>query len=123
MKKMMPQEIEVWYLIPAIRREIAKIFIEDDKLTQKRTAEILGVSEAAISQYFKSKRAKEIKFSKKELVEIKKVAEKIVDNPDCLMEGLYDLSTLFRKSKTICELHRAMDSSVSEKCTICLDKN
>lgn len=119
----MPQEIEVWYLIPALRREIARIFIEDNKLTQKKTAEILGVSEAAISQYFKFKRAKEIKFSKKELIEIKKVAGKIIDNPNSVMEGLYDLSILFRKSKTICELHRAMDSSVSEKCTICLDKN
>lgn len=123
MKKMMPQEIEVWYLIPAIRRELAKIFIKEHKLTQKRTSEILGVSEAAISQYFKSKRAKEIKFSRREIGKIKEVAKNILKKPDFLVKGLYELSLLFRKSKTICELHKAMDSSVSEKCSICLDKN
>ena len=62
MSKVMPQEIEVWYLIPALRREFTRIFIKDYGLTQKQTADILGITEAAISQYLRLKIANQIKF-------------------------------------------------------------
>ena len=45
MQHIMPQEIEVWYLIPALRKELARIFIKDYGLAQKKAAELLGISE------------------------------------------------------------------------------
>ena len=78
MQSQMPQEIEVWYVIPAIRRELAKAMINTG-LTQKEIAKIMGITEAAVSQYIHSKRAKEIAFSKKVLEEIKISAEKIIN--------------------------------------------
>jgi len=54
MKKSMhilPQEIEVWYIIPAIRRDISKILINDYKISFEKTGNILGISKAAVSQY------------------------------------------------------------------------
>ena len=42
MQETMPQEIEVRYILPAIRRELARIFIQDHKLNQKEAAKILG---------------------------------------------------------------------------------
>jgi len=116
----MPQEIEVWYIIPALRRELAKLFVKDYNLSQKESAQILSITEAAISQYLKSKRAIEVKFSDKELAEIKKVAKKIVDNPDSLMEVLYKLCLSFRGSDTICDLHKIKDCNVAKDCEICL---
>ena len=59
----MPQEIEVRYIIPAIRRELASLLIKEHYKTQKEAAKILGLTEAAISQYQHSKRAKEVVFS------------------------------------------------------------
>ncbi len=115
----MPQEIEVWYLIPALRRELAKIFIKDYGLTQKKAAENLGITNAAISQYLSSKRAKEINFTEKETSEIKKAAEKIIKKNGDLMKELYNLCVLLRKSKTICEMHRGQDKNISENCNIC----
>ena len=47
----MPQEIEVWYVIPAIRKQLAKALVGEHKLPQKQVADIMGVSSAAISQY------------------------------------------------------------------------
>ena len=61
----LPQEIEVWYIIPAIRRELAKCLIRDHKLTYEKVGEILGISKAAISQYLKNKRASKIKLHEK----------------------------------------------------------
>ncbi|MDP2628431.1 MAG: transcriptional regulator [Nanoarchaeota archaeon] len=119
MKKVMPQEIELWYLIPAIRRELAKIFINEYGFSQKKSAQILGITEAAISQYLSSKRANEIKFSAREIEEIKKTAKKIVNNEKESMKFLYNLSTIFRGSKIICKLHRSKDKSIDKNCKIC----
>ena len=49
MKEKLPQEIEVWDILPAIRKAFAKIFVEDFKLSQKKTAELLQLTEPAVS--------------------------------------------------------------------------
>lgn len=120
--KVMPQEIEVWYLIPALRRELAKIFIRDYNLTQKESAKIIGITESAISQYLKAKRGNEIKFSKKEISEIRKSADRMIKDNDNIMKELYDLCVKFRESKVICNLHRSKDKSISKDCTACFEK-
>lgn len=122
MKTVMPQEIEVWYLIPALRKELAKIFIEKYNLSQKQTANLLGITEAAVSQYLKSKRANEIKFNKKEQVQISEAAERIVEDKESLMKNLYELCKSLRNSKVICELHKSHDNSIPKNCDVCFEK-
>jgi len=119
MSKIMPQEIEVWYLIPALRREFTKIFVEDYGLTQKKAAEILGITEAAVSQYLRLKRANQIRFSKKDLNEIKRSAEEVMKNPEMLIKNLYNLCVSLRESKVICELHKSHDKSIPKNCDVC----
>lgn len=119
MKKTMPQEIEVWYLIPALRRELAKVLVKEHNLTQKKVADILGVTEAAVSQYMKSKRGKEVHFTKKDMAEIKKAAKCITaKNQDCV-ESIYGLCVHFRGSKLLCDLHRKRDKNVPAGCNAC----
>lgn len=115
----MPQELDVWYLIPAIRRELAIIFTKEKKLSQKETAIILGLTESAISQYLKSKRAEELKFSLKNKEEIRKTAEKIISDKKNSIRYLYELSIKLRSSKCLCNLHREHDKDVSIYCNIC----
>jgi len=122
MSKIMPQEIEIWYLIPALRREFTRIFIKDYGLTQKKTAEILGVTEAAVSQYLRLKRANQIKFSKKESVQIKKSADEIIEHPETLIKNLYNLCASLRESKVICKLHKSHDKSIPNNCDVCFQK-
>lgn len=119
MAKIMPQEMEVWYLIPALRREISKILIEEYNFTQKKTAEFLGITESAVSQYLKSKRGKQIKFSQEELKKIKKCAKKIVTKNEEVMQNIYELCVSLRKSKTICNLHKIHDKDLPKDCEIC----
>ena len=119
MARVMPQEIEVWYLIPALRKELAGILIRDYSLTQKKAAEILGISDAAISQYLSSKRGSEIKFSKEEIEKIKKTAKEMVKDKKDMMKKIYTLSVSLRKSKAICSIHKNQDNSVEKNCDIC----
>ena len=115
----MPQEIEVWYLIPALRRELASVFVDEHKMSQKEAAEILGITNAAISQYLSLKRGNEMKFSKKEIAEIKKAAGEIVKDKKNAMKKIYDLSVLMKKSKTICAIHKDQDKTLGKNCDIC----
>ena len=63
---LLPQEIEVWYIIPAIRKELAKLLTQKYELSYDKAGVILGVSKAAISQYLSNKRANKIKSRNKE---------------------------------------------------------
>ena len=121
MQHIMPQEIEVWYLIPALRKELSRIFIKDYNLAQKKAAELLGISEAAVSQYVKEKRAKDIKFAKSELEIIKKTADKIVKDKKNSMKYLYEACVTFRGSNTICNLHKKHNKDIPAKCNICME--
>jgi len=49
-------EENVWYILPLIRKEFAKSLIKDHGLTQRKAAEKLGITEAAVSQYISKKR-------------------------------------------------------------------
>ena len=119
MKRVMPQEIEVWYLIPALRRELARIFVEEYGLKQRKAAECLGITEAAISQYLKSKRGNEIKFSEKAKKDIHEAAKDIIEHKKDIMKELYDLCISIRKSKALCEFHRMLDKKIPKDCNIC----
>ena len=117
--KLMPQELEVWYLLPSLRKEIAKTLVNEYELSQKKVAEIFGMTESAVSQYLKSKRANELKFSNQELAEIKKYADKIMQDKKNYHSHLFELSKKMRGTKSLCELHKKRDSSLRKDCSLC----
>jgi len=114
------QEVEVWYVLPALRRELAKVFLAKG-LPQKDVAEILGVSEPAVSQYLKSKRAKELIFDPVTKEEIKKSAERILSQSSSPMQEIENLCTNFRERKCLCKIHKKF-AALSQNCKICLAK-
>lgn len=119
MQKSLPQEVEVWYLIPSLRAELAKNLMAEQKCSQKECAKILGLTEGAISQYKNSKRAKEMKFSKLEKERIKRYAKAMHYKPQHAQTLFYHLSNSFRASNTMCTLHKKLDKSLPKNCSIC----
>jgi hypothetical protein len=113
-----PQELEVWYVIPAIRRELTKTMLAEG-LTQKKAAQLLGVTEPAISQYLSSKRAKEVNFDRKTLSKIKAFAKKMVRNEENALEAVQQMCARVRKQKILCKVHRKK-SKVPSNCDVCL---
>ena len=118
----MPQEIEVWYIIPAIRRELTKSMVELG-LTQKQIADKMGITEAAVSQYLSSKRAKEVVFSNAILEEIKKSAEKIIENNENPVLEMVRLTNLTSVKHVMCDLHKKQDLNLPDGCNICFEDN
>ena len=118
----MPQEIMVWYVLPAIRRELSKTLIKEHKLTQKQVAELLGITEAAVSQYLKSKRAKDVIFDEQVLAQIRKSADKIVENKESLVPEIQKICNHIDVKLMVCELHKKHSGFVPDNCDICLGK-
>ena len=51
-----PCEIIVWYVLPIVRKEMARELVEKHDFSQAEVARTFGVTDAAISQYLKRKR-------------------------------------------------------------------
>ena len=90
----LPQEIEVWYIIPSIRKEFSKVLVKKHKLTLEKAGNILGVSKAAVSQYLKKKRARLVKIPSNIRKEIEISADKLVKNEDKALEEIENLLTI-----------------------------
>jgi hypothetical protein len=112
----LPQEIEVWYIIPAIRKNLAYLLLNKYKLKQKETARILGVSKAAVSQYMSRKRASIVKFPLKIKKEFEKSAELIVKNKKNALKEILRLLTLIKRSKCSCSICKKYNKGVLEIC-------
>ena len=114
---MYPQEIEVWYILPLIRKEIAKELLNHN-LTQKEIALKLEITEAAVSQYINEKRANESKLDNDMKGAIQEAAKRVVNNSS-IMKEIQDLSKLFWKTKGICKIHMQHDKSITKTCDLC----
>ncbi|MFX0096726.1 MAG: transcriptional regulator [Candidatus Hodarchaeota archaeon] len=60
----LPCEKVVSAILPLIRAEIAKTLVLDFKLTQIKAAKLLGLTQAAVSQYVTSKRGYKLRIGK-----------------------------------------------------------
>ena len=118
----MPQEIEVWYIIPAIRRELTKSMIGLG-LAQKQVAKRMGITEAAVSQYLSSKRAKEVVFSNAVLDEIRKSAKKIIEDKSTIVPEMMKLTKLTGVMHVMCDLHKKQDVNLPKGCDICFEED
>lgn len=114
-----PQEIEVWYVLPAIRRELVLV-LKQKGFNQKVIAGMLNVTEPAVSQYLNSKRAKEIKFPKDVTEVIKESAEKIKCKTTAYQQ-IQQISNYVRETKALCRIHIGMEEGL-ESCDICFQK-
>ena len=113
-----PQEIEVFYVLPAMRREIALCMKEDGK-SQKDIAKLLSVTEPAISQYMTSKRASLLKFNDKLKAELKTAAKRITGEIS-LMREIQRLLHLIRMERVVCQVHESLGSA-PKGCNVCFE--
>ncbi len=107
----LPQELEVFYVIPAIRRELAVNLLRMG-LKQRQIAGIFGVTEACVSNYFKSKRASKVVFNDKQKKLLSDYAVKLKSNNDCFINVIHNLCNVFRQDRSLCQLHKELDDSV-----------
>jgi predicted transcriptional regulator len=72
----------MWYVLPLIRKALAKTLIEEHGHTQSRAAQRLGLTSAAVSQYISGKRGGLELRDKRAANAIKGAAKRIAKNDD-----------------------------------------
>lgn len=112
----LPQEIEVWYIIPALRREIAKCLIKEYGLSYEKTGEILGVTKAAVSQYVKGKRAAKIVLPKELSSAILKSCEQLVNEKSNAIAETMQLLEYIKQKNLGCEVCGKLKEGILDDC-------
>ncbi len=96
----MPCQRVFWYVLPAIRREIAKSMVDMQK-KRHEIAEKLGVTEAAVSQYMSGKRGC-YDFPENIRNEIRSASRRIIDgdgNEFAIMKELCRICKFIQQEK------------------------
>jgi predicted transcriptional regulator len=116
LKLLYPQEIEVLYILPAIRREIA-VEMKKKGFEQKKIAKYLSVTEAAVSQYMKSKRASSVTFDAEILQQIRNSVSKIKDQ-DSMLKEMQKILRFMKEKGLTCKVHKEF-ANMPDECKVC----
>ncbi len=120
---LLPAEIESKTLIPALRAILAKKLAEDHNIREDEISKMLGVTQAAISNYIRGTRGDPSLIAK--LLAEKQVSTLINELTDSLSSDMaYTPSSLskfiglcnyIKSSLLICEIHHNLESNIDEK--------
>ena len=95
----LPQEIEVWYVIPAIRRELANFLTKKHGFSYEKAGNALKISKAAISQYRKNKRASKVRLHSRVMKEVEKSSNVISKGNDYSVKEILRVLKFMRDKK------------------------
>ena len=113
---LLPQEIEVWYIIPAVRKELARLLTRKYEMSYERAGNILGISKAAVSQYLSNKRANKIKLTPEVKKEVAKSAKIIAKNPKVALSEMQRILKYMKDKKCSCEVCKKYNQDVLNFC-------
>jgi predicted transcriptional regulator len=119
LQMIMPQEVEVFYVIPTIRREMALVMKSSGK-KQKEIAKLLCVEESTISQYVNNKRAAEIRLNERIKKAVADSAGNVKDKASLVSE-MQKILKLIKEDNALCDIHRAV-ADMPEACDTCILK-
>ena len=120
---LLPSEIEAKSLIPAVRAILARKLIKEYSLKEEDVAKVLGITQAAVSNYVRGTRGDTELISKLESVrEVMRMIDDIAK--DLSTNKAYTPSTLakfvglcnyMRYTLIICDVHHSMESNIDEQ--------
>lgn len=120
-----PCETVVKFILPALRALIAKRLIEEHNFSQVVVARKLGTTQAAISQYLRSKRGAKVISELEGLSEIRFLLDDISMelsrenyDPIAVMEKFCKLCTVIRRTGFLCDLHK-VKVEFNRECNLC----
>lgn len=120
-----PCELAVKSIIPAFRALVAKELIESYQLKQESVAGLLGITQAAVSQYTRSVRGRALNLDDIEEIGIiaKELAAALSINSLTLKQinqRYCAACRIAREARVICDLHKRLDPEFNtEECSAC----
>lgn len=113
---LLPQEIEVWYIIPAIRKELSKLFVNKHDMTFEKAGAILGITKAAVSQYLSNKRANKVKLPESIKKELEISSNIIAKDNGRAPKEIQRILKLMRDKKCSCDVCKKYNTGIVGIC-------
>lgn len=119
---LLPAEIESKTLIPALRAILAKKLAEEHSIREDEISKMLGVTQAAISNYIRGTRGdpkliEKLAADKQVSIMIKELSERLASDmaytPSSLARFI-SLCNYIKSSLLICEIHHNLESNIDE---------
>lgn len=119
---LLPAEIESKTLIPALRAILAKKLAEEHKIREDEISKMLGVTQAAISNYIRGTRGdpkliEKLAADEQVAIMIKDLSERLASDmaytPSSLARFI-SLCNYIKSSLLICEIHHNLESNIDE---------
>jgi predicted transcriptional regulator len=120
---LLPAEIESKTLIPALRAILAKKLAEDHNVREEEISKMLGVTQAAVSNYIRGTRGDPALIAKLLSEEqVSNLIDELTENlssdmaytPSSLSKFI-GLCNYIKSSLLICEIHHNLESDIDEK--------
>jgi len=119
---LLPAEIESKTLIPALRAILAKKLAEQHNIREDEISKMLGVTQAAISNYIRGTRGDpkliEQLLSQKQVVEmIYEISDNLASNKaytPASLSKFIGLCNYIKTSLLICDIHHSLESNIDE---------
>lgn len=126
---LVPCEIAVKCVLPAVRAMIAKQLMEKHGLNQAQAAKLLGLSQPAISLYSHKMRGTALNIENDQ--EITRIANALASSlahenlsHKEFIPRFCEICRTIRAKGLLCQMHKAFDSSVKiEECKLCKTTN
>ena len=121
-----PCEMAAKAVVPTIRAMVAKELSTSYSMKQNDIADVMGITQSAVSQYLGNVRGKALDVNGVEAVEIaiKDIAYNLVTGtlqPRYVSEKYCKICRIVREKKMMCTLHRRLDPSFNvESCDACI---
>ncbi len=123
-----PCEVVIQFVLPAMRKEMVMCFKNEKKLKQREIAKILGITDAAVSQYVKGKRGAKFQFDVNAKKKIKEMCIALYDHyqdhkknhtGNEFMTSACKICKELRSSKALCHLHESIGIDIGN-CEACM---
>lgn len=120
---LLPSEIEAKSMIPAIRAILAKKLMKDYDLKEEVVAKVLGITQAAVSNYLRGTRGDDELISKlSSFQEVMRMVDDIARDlstnkayTPITMSKLIELFNYMRYTFIICDVHHRIESNIDEQ--------
>ena len=120
-------EVVVTTVLPAIRSLITRQLMDDYKFTQQQTADLLGLTQPAVSQYVKQSRGVKVRILERQpeiMVMIDDLTKDVATSklrPRELQSKFCQICKEIRKKRIICYLHEEIYPSIVP-CSECISE-
>jgi len=119
---LLPAEIESKTMIPALRAILAKKLAEQHKIREDEISKMLGVTQAAVSNYIRGTRGdpkliSQLSSQKQIVVMIDEISENLASNKaytPASLSKFIGICNYIKTSLLICDIHHNLESNIDE---------